>query len=68
MENINLPLDFRSEIRESIDDILAANDYEIALALWKETYDSLEVLHQNGMINESTFSVYAQLLGEAILE
>ncbi|WP_283606886.1 hypothetical protein [Faecalispora anaeroviscerum] len=68
MENLNLLHDFRSEIRVSIDDIQAANDYETAVALWKEAYDNLAALHQEKIISESVFSTYAQLLDEAITE
>lgn len=68
MQNINLPHDFRSEIKESIDEIRAANDYEIAIALWREACDNLEIWHQNGVISDSVFSIYAKLLDEAIGE
>lgn len=68
MENNNLPNEFRSEIRESIDEIRAANDYEIAVALWREACDNLGIWHQDGKINDPTFSIYAQLLEEAIAE
>lgn len=60
--------DFRSEIRESIDEIRAANDYEISVALWREAYDNLEALYQDKIISDSAFSVYAQLLDESIVE
>lgn len=60
--------DFRSVIRVSIDDIHAANDYEIAVALWREAYDNLEALYQDKIISDSAFSVYVQLLDESIVE
>lgn len=68
MTDLKLMNDFRSEIRTSIDDIQAANDYDTAVALWKEAYDNLEAQFQNKIISSSAFSLYTQLIGEAIAE
>lgn len=68
MTDLRLLYDLRNEIKASIADIRAANDYESAVVLWKDACQNIRELHQNDILSDSSFAMYTQMLDEAITE
>lgn len=66
--DLSLLYDLRNEIKASIADIGAANNYESAVALWKDAYQNIRELHRKSILSDFSFAMYAQMLDEAITE